>query len=355
VHTRLRRSDPRTGFLIAIAGTLLVVSAVFSFASGIFHPYYVAMVAPWAAALVGAGVGMALAGRFSRFIAPALLVGALITELVVLHSDVSGDLSWAKPVAVAGTVLCGLLLALSLSRRVRLIVLAVGAAALLAAPATWAAQTLGHATSGTFPTGGPASAQTGFGGGRGGFGGFGGAAGGPGTTGAGSRSPLQSLFGSSSSSSGGASGSGAAGALPSGAPAALKRLAASGGFGAGGGFGSSDASLNAAASWAEKHGGGTVAVESQSTAASAILAGHSNVAGIGGFSGKESSVTLAWIDQEVSEGRLTYILAESASAAGGFSDGRTGSASAIAAAEKTATKLTITSGGQTFTLYKLKA
>jgi 4-amino-4-deoxy-L-arabinose transferase-like glycosyltransferase len=347
VLTRLRRSDPRTGFLIAIAGTLLVVSAVFSFASGIFHPYYVAMVAPWAAALIGAGVGMALSGRFSRFIAPALLVGALITELVVLHSDVSGDLSWAKPVAIAGTVVCGLLLAFSLSPRVRLTVLAVGAAALLAAPATWATETLGHATSGTFPTGGPASAQTGFGSGRGGFGGFGRSAGAGGT---GSTSPLQSLFGGANSSS-----TGSAGALPVGAPAALKRLAASGGFGGGGGFGSSDASLNAAASWAQRHGGGTVAVESQSTAASAILSGHTNVAGIGGFSGKESSVTLAWIQQEVSEGRLTYILGGSTAAGGGFSDGRTGSATAIAAAEKTATKLTITSGGQTFTLYKLTA
>jgi 4-amino-4-deoxy-L-arabinose transferase-like glycosyltransferase len=393
VLTRLRRSDPRTGFLIAIAGTLLVVGAVFSFASGIFHPYYVSMVAPWAAALIGAGVGMAFQGRFSRVIAPALLLGALITELVVLHGDVSGDLSWAEPVAIAGTVVCGLLLAVSLSRRVRLVVLAVGAAALLAAPATWATETLGHATSGTFPTGGPASAQTGFGGGGRGFGGFGGlprsaaagtagagaaagtagAGAAAGTAGAGaaagtgsSSGGLQSLFGASSSSAAGAgsatsalpgarrSGS-AANGLPSGAPAALKRLAASGGFGAGGGFGSSDASLNAAAGWAEKHGGGTVAVESQSAAATAILAGHENVAGIGGFSGKESSVTLAWIQQEVKEGRLTYILGGDSGAGGGFSDGRTGSATAIAAAEKTAAKLTVTYDGQSFTLYKLKA
>ena len=39
---------------------------------------------------------------------------------------------------------------------------------LLLAPAAWAVQTLGHATSGTFPAGGPASA--GFGGGAGGRG-----------------------------------------------------------------------------------------------------------------------------------------------------------------------------------------
>ncbi len=340
VLTRLRRSDPRTGFLIAIGGTLLVVAGVFSFSSGIFHPYYVSMVAPWAAALIGAGVGMALEGRFSRFIAPALLVGAMITELVVLSSDVSGGLAWAKPVAIAGTVVCGLVLLLLANRRVRLAALAVGCAALLAAPATWAADTLGHATSGTFPTGGPASAQTGFGGGGGrGFAGLTRGAGrAPGATrsSAGSSAGgLASLFGGSSSRTG---------------------TRSFGGFGGGGGFGGASAtSLNAAAAWAQTHGGGTVGVESQSTAATSILAGHTNVAGIGGFSGEESSVTLAWIQQEVSEGRLTYILGGSSGTAGGFSGGRTGSTKAISAAEKTATKLTVTYHGQTFTLYKLKA
>jgi 4-amino-4-deoxy-L-arabinose transferase-like glycosyltransferase len=354
VLTRLRRRDPNTGFLIAIAGTLVVVGGVFSFASGIFHPYYVSMVAPWAAALIGAGVGLAVQGRYARLIAPALLAGALVTELIVLGSDTGGDLAWARWVAIAGTAVCGVLLILALSPRVRLVVLTVGCAALLAAPATWAAETLGHATSSTFPTGGPASASGGFGGG--GFGGgvgfaglrarFAGAAAGssspagPGAAAGGSG--LSSLFGSGTSSRAATStrtGAGAFGGF------------GSGGFG-GGGFGGSDSDLNAAAAWVAKHGGGTVAVESQSTAATAILAGHTDVAGIGGFSGEESSVTLAWIEMEVREGRLSYILNESAA---GFADGRTGSAKAIAAAEKTATKLTETYDGQTFTLYRLKA
>jgi 4-amino-4-deoxy-L-arabinose transferase-like glycosyltransferase len=374
VLTRLRRKDPRTGFLIAIGVTLLVVGAVFSFASGIFHPYYVAMVAPWAAALLGAGVGMALTGRHARIIAPALLLGAMITELIVLGSDTSGDLSWAKPVAIAGTALCGLLLACTLSRRVRWVVLAVGCAALLAAPATWAAETLGHATSGTFPTGGPASAQSGFGGG--GFRGFAGLTGfgrggsGGGRSGAAAGSGSGSGSGSTSGSGGGLQslfgGSGSATSSPVGVGAPTGAGAASGGAtgtpsgfsgfgGAGGGFGSDSASLNAAAAWAEAHGGGTVAVESQSTAATAILAGHENVAGIGGFSGEESSVTVAWIDMEAKAGRLTYLLGGATGSGFGNSDGRTGSATAIAAAEKTATKLTVTYDGQTFTLYKLKA
>ena len=60
VLTRLRRRDPRTGWLIVVGGAFLTTAVVFSFASGIFHPYYVSFLAPFAAALVGAGVGLML-------------------------------------------------------------------------------------------------------------------------------------------------------------------------------------------------------------------------------------------------------------------------------------------------------
>jgi hypothetical protein len=69
------------------------------------------------------------------------------------------------------------------------------------------------------------------------------------------------------------------------------------------------------------HGGGTIAVESQSSAASAILAGETNVAGIGGV---------------------------------GAGDTRDGSARAFAAAEKVARKLTVTEHGTKVTLYDLQ-
>src|SRR4029077_4303194 len=55
---RLRRRDPRTGWLIVVGGAFLVAAVVFSLASGIFHPYYVSFLAPFAAALVGAGGGV---------------------------------------------------------------------------------------------------------------------------------------------------------------------------------------------------------------------------------------------------------------------------------------------------------
>ena len=60
VLTRLRRGDARTGWLIAVGGAFAVSAVVFSFASGIVHPYYVSFLAPWTAMLIGAGVGEAL-------------------------------------------------------------------------------------------------------------------------------------------------------------------------------------------------------------------------------------------------------------------------------------------------------
>ena len=150
--------------------------------------------------------------------------------------------------------------------------------ALLAAPATWAAETLGHATNGTFPTGGPASAALGGpgGGGRGPWrpggcgaalaadraapaawsrtGGFGAQADRP--PAAGGRSP---------GTTGGFAGpAGIAGGL-GGRPGAL----------AGGGmFGGDSTTLTAAINYAKAHGGGTIGVSSQSSAAAAILSSN---------------------------------------------------------------------------------
>ncbi len=175
VATRLRRTDPRTGFVIVLGGALATIGVVFSFASGIFHPYYVSMIAPWAAALVGAGVGemlrapfgVARSARSARILGPAAIVGGAVTELVVL-GEIGGQLGWATPLVIVAAVAGAALLALALSPKLRVVVVAVAMAALLAAPATWAAETLSYATNGTFPTGGPQSAATG-----GGFGGFG--------------------------------------------------------------------------------------------------------------------------------------------------------------------------------------
>jgi 4-amino-4-deoxy-L-arabinose transferase-like glycosyltransferase len=313
VATRLQRTDARTGWVVAVGGALLVTAVVFSEASGIFHPYYVSFLAPWIALLVGAGVGEALSGRRSgRVIGALAVVGGAITELVVL-GGVDGSVSWARPLVIVVAVVAALGLAIRLSARARAAVVAVALAGLLAAPATWAADTLGHATSGTFPAGGPSSQSFG--------GGFGGPGGG-GSGGAGGHGRFS--FGS------GGGGSFTPGGRGSFTPGGGGSFAPGGGGGSfappsGGTFGGgASTSLTAASNYAKSHGGGTVGVESQGSAASAIIASDANVAGLGGFSGRESTVSVKWLAMEVKDGKLRWLLDESTTTAGfGFGGGAT--------------------------------
>ena len=375
VASRLRRSDPRTGWLIAVGGAFLTTAIVFSLADGIFHPYYVSFLAPFTAALIGAGVGLALAdGRRARILAPLALAAGAVTELAVLGT-LDGALSWARPLVIGATLVCAIVLALKLSIRARAAVLAVALAALLAAPATWAAQTLGHATSGTFPAGGPASAGS--------LGGFGGPGGPSGfgrhgrlprrLPGAGRRvSRRRRLPGRRCLPAGLAAGAagracrrepvwashrpGLARARRLRSPAV--RSAPAGAFGGGlgaGVFGGDSATLNAALAYAKAHGGGTIGVSSQSTAAAVIVSADANVAGFGGFSGRESSVTAAWIAIEVRDGRLRWVINDGAQDFHARGDTRTGSAKAFSIVAKTCRPVTVRpSKGSSFTMYDCK-
>jgi 4-amino-4-deoxy-L-arabinose transferase-like glycosyltransferase len=362
VASRLRRGDPRTGWLIAIGGAFLTTAIAFSFASGIFHPYYVSFLAPFVAALFGAGVGQMLPGvRGARVLAPLAIGAGVITELVVL-GELNGALGWAKPLLIALAGSCALVLGLRLPRRVRTAVLGVGLAALLAAPATWAAETLGHATSSTFPAGGSASASIGGPGGPPGR--RSGRAGGFGFP-PGARSGQARGFGFAGRGTlPGLAGSGPAGGPGAGTGGAGRRLGAGGpgggGFGGaggaggpgGGGFGADSSTLTAAVKYAQAHGGGTVGVSSQSSAAAAILSSDANVAGLGGFSGRESSVTASWIAMEVRLGRLRWVLVDGSEGFQAPGDARTGSQAAMDVVAKTCRAVTFTtSSGTQATMY----
>jgi 4-amino-4-deoxy-L-arabinose transferase-like glycosyltransferase len=341
VSSRLRRRDPRTGWLVVVGGALLTTAVVFSFASGIFHPYYVSLLAPFIAALIGAGVGQMLAsGRAARVLAPLAIASGAITELVVLN-EIGGQLSWAVPLVIAVAGLSALALMTALSPRTRKILLGVALAALMAAPATWAAETIGHATNGTFPTGGPASASIGGPGGGGPPGGVGGARGG--------------------GRSGGFAGGPPAGFAGGGPPAGFAGGGAPGGFAGGGarrgsggggpgGFGSDSATLNAVVRYTDAHGGGTIGVESQGSAATEILSANANIAGLGGFSGRESTVSATWIAQQVESGHLRWIVAEN-SGGGAPGDTRTGSRAALSIVAQTCRVVSVTANGTKVKLY----
>ncbi len=360
VLTRLRRRDPRTGWLIAVGGAFLTTAVVFSFASGIFHPYYVSFLAPWAAMLVGAGAGLMLPrslggaadGRSMRVIAPLAIAAGAITEFVVL-GELGGAMSWTKPVLIGVAGGCAVLLAIEGAGRYRAIVVAAAMAALLAAPSAWAVQTVGHATSSTFPAGGPASASIGGPGGGGGPGGFGG--GHPGGLGGGAGG----RFGGGSGTASGSGGAPAVGQLFQNPGQGGSALGGAGGFGGGGGgfaggggaFGGDTASLNAAVNYVRQHGGGEIGVSSQSTAAAAILDGHTNVAGLGGFSGRESSVSVSWIAMEVREGRLRWVIVDSTQGSTLPGDTRTGSEAAMDVIAKTCRPVTLSGNGTNGQMY----
>jgi hypothetical protein len=62
------------------------------------------------------------------------------------------------------------------------------------------------------------------------------------------------------------------------------------------------------------------------------------VAGIGGFSGRESQVSVKWLAQAVRDGKIRWVLTDG-SGAGFGQDGRVGSSKLMAAVEKTCTKV----------------
>jgi hypothetical protein len=89
-------------------------------------------------------------------------------------------------------------------------------------------------------------------------------------------------------------------------------------------------------------------VASQSNAASSIVAGNTNVAGIGGFSGRESDVSVSWLAQEVRSGKIRWVLYEQSSGGPGGGvrgDTRTGAKTAMAAVARACEAVTLPSSG----------
>lgn len=294
-------------------------------------PYYVSLLAPFAAGLVGALVGVVRSGGLpARVVGPAAIAAGAVTELVVLDRY-PDDLAWLPPILVVIAVGAALALAMPGAARWRSLALAIGLGALLIAPAAWSAETLGHPTSGTFPAGGPESAANTMGGPPGG-GPFGGLPGGPGAGSPGAPppgfAPPPGLAPGGGIPGGTPSGTPQIGAIPPGEPALP---GAPGGLG-GDPDGAPTESLDAVVSYTEAHGGGTIGVSSQQEAAGAIVSSDAPIAGLGGFSGRESTVSVSWLADAVREGRVRWVLSDGSGTMQVGQDGRTGSADAFSAA-----------------------
>ncbi len=348
VASRLRRGDARTGWLIATGGAFLTIAVAFSRASGIFHPYYVSLLAPFTAMLVGAGVAELLRGGvLARVLGAAMIAAGVATELVVLH-DNPDSFGWLPVVLVVGGIAASIALTLPTRTRVRTTVVAAVLGLLLVAPGAWAFQTLGHATSSTFPAGGPTSATQmgGPGGGGGGRPGGGGGGGRP------AGGPPAGLAGGAPNAAAPGAAAGAA-ALPG--PAATPGTATAPGAtaapgaaattgtqaGGGGGMFGGNANTTEALAYAKANGGGTLAVSGQNGAGTQVVAG-ADIAAIGGFSGRESQVSVDWLADAVESGQIRWVLTDSGG--GGPQDSRVGSSEVMAVAAQVGTEVPSISG-----------
>jgi hypothetical protein len=107
-------------------------------------------------------------------------------------------------------------------------------------------------------------------------------------------------------------------------------------------FGGDSQSLTEALAYIKQHGGGTLGVSSQTGAAAQLISSNAGVAGLGGFSGRESEVSISWLADAVQQGRIRWVLTDGSGA--GFQDGRIGSSLVMDAVQKVGTQSSSVSG-----------
>jgi len=307
---RLRRRCD-LGALTVIGGWFVSAAVVFSYSSGIVHTYYLSALAPATCALVGAGVVSLVrdarrGGAWLALPAAAIVLGGWL-EVALLRR--TGYLPWLQTVVIVATVAALAVLAASVlvrGRRSQFAAAALGiaVAGLLAAPAAWSATTLKAAVNGVFPGAGP-NFVTGLT--RAATGGFAFAGGGrPG------GAPAQGFGGGAGGTPPQGFGGGGGGFAP---PA---RGAAPGG-GTGGGFGSqTTADVTRALTYFVSHGAADrfgLIVSSEQEAAPYVIAGKP-VAAMGGFTGRETVLTHAFLSSLIRSGEARYFLLGGSSGAG---------------------------------------
>jgi hypothetical protein len=309
---------------------LATYGLIFSKMSTIPHTAYMSSLAPPLAALSGAGIVMFWrayrAAGWRGWVLP-LAVAAEVAWAYFLWRDYGGFLPWARDLlVVAGGIAVVALVAARLSRggsvhgaRARLVTVALGTgvAAILVAPATWAASVLDvtYAGSSFNATAGPAGGMGAFGGGQ---------------------QPASKQ----------ASGSLAEFADRFAGRAADGGVAPGGAGGAGGGIGSSAATTLTSAEqrlydYVSAHRDGAsylMAVGSWEEASPYILATGQEVMPMGGFSGTVPSPTLSAVKDLVRTGQLRFFLISGTGGGAGVGSGGGSTAATIDAWVESACK-----------------
>ena len=92
--------------------------------------------------------------------------------------------------------------------------------------------------------------------------------------------------------------------------------------------------------WGSSSSGGTIVVAGQNGIGTQVASGQ-DVAAIGGFSGRETTVSVSWLADAVEDGRVRFVMTGSSGGMGGFADGRSGSDDALSVAAEVGTATSV--------------
>ncbi len=346
VSRRAARTDRTRAAALLWGGWLLVTGLVFSFMSGIIHPYYTVALAPAIAALVGIGASGLWRIRHTWLARAALAAGLVVTAAVawVLLDRSPSWFPWLRVgIVVAAAGAAGLILAGPLARpatvrgRAALAAVAGSLAVIagLAGPLAYSLDTAATAHSGSIPSAGPTVASS-FGPGGGSFPGGGKLPSGgelpsggtvPGRTG-GSGEPGSGEFPGRS----GGEGLPSSGEFPGGtdrSPGGRAGFSSGGTAGGPGGATTSAALSKLLETGASGYKWAAATVSSTSAASLELNSNGVPVMAIGGFTGSDPAPSLAEFKKLVAEHKIHYFIGGGVGGGGGIGGAGSSDASQI--------------------------
>jgi 4-amino-4-deoxy-L-arabinose transferase-like glycosyltransferase len=351
VSRRAVRTDRTRAAALLWGGWLLVTGLVFSYMSGIIHPYYVVALAPAIGALTGIGAVALWRARSSRAARLTAAAAVLVTAAwaYALLDRTPSWLPWLRWVVViaglaaAAAILAGPRMA-ALARTKRGRVALAGVPVVLAlvtgltGPLAYSADTTATTHTGAIPSAGPAGGRLGGGGAGGGPGGGGPGGGGAGGGQAGTRpggfggtrpggfggGGTAGQGGTGTAGRGGAAtgGTGQAGAAGTPGSAGRTGQAGRGGFGGAAGLGGNTQVSSALKKLLSQNSSSykwVAATVGSEAAAPLQLATGDAVMSIGGFNGTDPAPTLAQFQQLVAKHEIHYYIGRSGQSFGGGS------------------------------------
>lgn len=306
---RAPRTDRVRAAMILWGGWLLGTGLVFSYMSGIIHPYYTVALAPAVAGVAAVAVTQLWRrrGHVAARLTLALLSAATGAWAFVLLHRTPDWLPWLRWTVLIVTAIAAIALVIGAhrSRRIAVVIAATALVAGFAGSTAYAVETVTHAHSGGIPASGPAQAGSMGGPGAGGRGGPGqGAAaddgradaadGASGTTGDAATTGTEPLTSD---------------AAPTGTEPPTEDGVPAGGAPGGGPGGSADnAELDALLENTDSRW--SAASIGSGTASSLELRTGTSVIAIGGFSGGDDAPTLAQFQRYVANGEVHYFIAQ---------------------------------------------